>query len=131
MAEQFTSISGTFKLNGDQRQNAPVLQITLSRDPDAPGNRFSGTWNVDAKASDARLNLTVSNGEWKLSGWCDDAGDHNNIILHPSDSAPPLVTLVNVGGDFISPWRCGVNFGGAGNMRDGTKIDYQLGVLCV
>jgi hypothetical protein len=31
MAEQFTSISGTFMLNGDQRQNPPVLQITLSR----------------------------------------------------------------------------------------------------
>jgi hypothetical protein len=129
MAPHYSNISGTFAIAGAQNPSpGAVLKIGLSRNS---GNRYRGTWKVDQPATEPRLNLSVDQGEWQLTGWCDDAGDHNNIVLRPTGSSSPLVTLIDVSSNFLREWICGSLFSGGGAYLDGTAIKYDLGVPCI
>ena len=128
----YNSISGSFNVSADQNPNpAWTLLVTLTRDTSDGGSRFSGDWSVDQNSPDTRLALRTNSGTWKFTGWCDDNGDHNQVLLLPPDSTAPLVTLNEISTSFTYPWNCGSNFSGPGAISNGTQINYQIGVLCV
>jgi hypothetical protein len=122
----YNSLSGSF---WNPSFTPDIRGALISMDCDE-NSKFHGTWSLSRAAQDNAMALP-GNGNWKLTGWCGDDGDHNTLYIYDGSSSTTVLTLNSVDSGFTGSWSCGQSFTGSGTFANGTAASYQLGVPCV